>query len=150
MWWLTGFGATWMASLWLLRRIIDQGPGIARHSAPLLAAAGLDSVAWGATVWLLMGHDPMLDPWLAAVLCGVGAVNAPVYITYIRAYWVQVGSLWAMAMAGQLLHPERVNMLDMVFGLTVFFGLISFYMRPIAQRVVDGIRLQHANAQLAE
>jgi diguanylate cyclase (GGDEF)-like protein len=35
-------------------------------------------------------------------------------------------------------------------GLTIFLCLIVYYMNPIAQRLVEGIRLQLANAQLAQ
>jgi diguanylate cyclase (GGDEF)-like protein len=148
--WVAGFAVSWLLGLWILRRVVREGPRLARDGTRLFAVAGLDGIAWGTVVWLLMGHDPLLDPWLAAVLSGVGAVNAPAYITFIRAYHVQVGAMWALAMAGLLLHMARANVLEVMFGLTVFYALISVYMRPVAERVLEGIRLQLANATLAE
>ena len=128
-----------------------RSPQIGRDTSGLLAVAALDGLAWGSAVGLLMGFDRVLDPWLAAVLCGVSAVNAPVYITFVRAYRVQVGALWLAAMIGAMLssgpHPVSVQGL---LGLTTFHCLIVYYMNPIAQRVVEGIRLQLANAQLAQ
>lgn len=149
--WLGGFAVVWAGSLWLLRGIARRGPLKDRDASGLLAVAALDGAAWGSAVGLLMGFDRVLDPWLAAVLCGVSAVNAPVYITFVRAYRVQVGALWLAAMVGALLSagPHRV-LLQGLLGLTVFLCLIVYYMNPIAQRVVEGIRLQLANAQLAQ
>lgn len=148
--WLVGFTAAWLLCHALLFGIVRQGARLAQHGSRLLVVAALDGAAWGSLAWLLMSHDVMLDPWLAAVLCGVGAVNAPSYITYIRAYHVQVGAMGLVSTSALLLHVERVNALEALFGLTVFYTLLSVYMRPIAQRVLDGIRLQLANATLAE
>jgi len=149
--WLAAFTVVWVGSLWALRGIARRGPLAARDAPRVLAVAGLDGAAWGAAVGLLMGYDRVLDPWLAAVLCGVSAVNAPVYITYPKAYRVQIGALWASAMLGWLLlaGPHKVP-LEGLLGLTVFLALIVYYMQPIAERVVDGIRLQLANALLAQ
>jgi two-component system cell cycle response regulator len=41
-------------------------------------------------------------------------------------------------------------LLQGTFGLSVFLGLLVYYMNPIAQRVVEGIRLQLTNARLAQ
>jgi diguanylate cyclase (GGDEF)-like protein len=113
--------------------------------------AGADGAAWGAAVGLLMGFDPVLDPWLTAVLCGVSAVNAPVYITYVRAYRLQIFSMWAAAVLGAALlaGPGKVP-LEGLIGLSVFLALIVYYMQAIADRVVEGIGLQFANALLAK
>ncbi len=141
----------WAGCVWWLHGIAQRGPLKARDAFGLLAVAALDGVAWGSAVGLLMGYDRVLDPWLAAILCGVSAVNAPVDITFIRAYRVQVAALWLAGLVGSLLSagPHPV-LLQGLLGLTVFLGLIVFYMNPIAQRVVEGIRLQLANVQLAQ
>jgi len=148
--WLGGFAVVWAGGLWLLRGIARRGPLKDRDASVLLAVAALDGAAWGSAVGLLMGFDRVLDAWLAAVLAGVSAVNAPVYITFVRAYRVQVAALWLAGMVGALLSagPHRV-LPEGLLGLTLFLGLIVYYMNPIAQRVVEGIRLQLANEQLA-
>ena len=148
--WLTVFAITWLINLWVLQVVIGAGPRTGRHAWVVLGVASLDGLAWGMAVWLLMGYDAILDPWLAAVLCGVGAVNAPVYITYIRAYRVQIASIWAVAVVASVFHAERSHVLVNIVGLSVFYALIVFYMQSIAQRVLEGIRLQVANATLAE
>jgi diguanylate cyclase (GGDEF)-like protein len=149
--WLGGFVTVWAGGLWLLRRILRHGPLKERDTSGLMTVAALDGFAWGSTVGLLTGFDRVLDPWLAAILCGVSAVNAPVYITFVRAYRVQVGALWLAVMVGAFLSsgPYPV-LLQGLLSLTVFLCLIVYYMNPIAQRVVEGIRLQLANAQLAQ
>lgn len=130
--------------------MIIAGPDIRHHAYLLLGVASLDGMAWGLSVWLLMGHDPVLDPWLSAVLCGVSAVNAPVYITHIRGYFALTSSLWLVALLALAFNANRTNVLSTAFGLSVFFALIVYYMQSIARRVLEGIRLQHANASLAE
>jgi diguanylate cyclase (GGDEF)-like protein len=96
-----------------------------------------------------MGYDPVLDPWLAALLCGVGAVNAPVYITYFRAFGVQIASVLLIALAAVAVRIDRFTMLEGFAGLTIFYGLIVFYTQSISGRILEGIRLQLANASLA-
>lgn len=148
--WLAGFGVTWLVGNGLLFRIPTEKPPRARHEASLMAAAALDGASWGAVAWFLVGHDAALDPWLGAALCGICAINAPVYITAIRAYRMQLGSLWAVVMLAALLRPGHPVGGQLVAGLTIFCGLLASYMQPIARRVIDGIDLQLRNASLAE
>jgi diguanylate cyclase (GGDEF)-like protein len=147
--WLVLFLLSWLVCLGVLQGVIHVGPRTRRHAWLLLGVAVLDGGAWGLTIWLLMGYDPLLDPWLAAVLCGVSAVNAPVYITYIRAYYALIGSLWLVMVLAFTLHVDVIKVANMAVGLTVFLGLIVYYMQAIALRVIEGIRLQLANASLA-
>jgi diguanylate cyclase (GGDEF)-like protein len=149
--WLALFGAIWVGSLLTLYRMARRGPQEGKDTRVVLMVAFLDGVAWGAAVGLLMGFDRVLDPWLTAVLCGVSAVNAPVYITFVLAYRVQIFGMWAAAVLGALLlaGPHTVPMEGLV-GLSVFLALIATYMKPIGDRVVEGIRLQFANALLAK
>jgi len=148
--WLVIFMMIWLINLSVLQVLIRTGPRTDWHASRVLGVASLDGIAWGLSAWLLMGYNALLDPWLAAVLCGVGAVNAPAYITYIRAYRVQIASIWVVALIASALHPERSHVLDGIVGLSVFYALIVFHMHSIAQRVLEGIRLQVANATLAE
>jgi diguanylate cyclase (GGDEF)-like protein len=149
LFWLGGFLCSWIVGLVLLRSIVRDGPARARHMPRLLAIAILDGVSWGSMCWLLVGYSPTLDPWLGAVLCGVAAVNAPVYITYFRAYAVLMASIWATMMLAALLRPAGSMGSEFVFGMTIFCGLLTYHMRLIARRVLDGIDLQLSNASLA-
>ena len=147
--WLAGFFCGWVLSIVLLRSMAREGPSRARHERRLMTIALLDGACWGSVVWLVAGFDATLDPWLGAVLCGVAAINAPVYITYFRAYAALMGTLWATVMLAALLRPPRSVEQEMVWGLTIFCGLLTYHMRTIAQRVLDGIGLQLSNASLA-
>ena len=147
--WLGGFLCTWLVTLALLRSIARQGSKLALHRRRLFAIAALDGVSWGAVAWLLVGYGATLDSWLGAVLCGVAAVNAPVYITYYRAYATLMGAIWATVQLAALLRPGHPVGTELVLGMTIFCGLLAYHMRSIAQRVLDGIGLQLSNASLA-
>ena len=147
--WLAGFLCSWAVTLALLRSILRAGPDRVRHAPRLLAIVLLDGVSWGTVCWLLVGYSPTLDPWLGAVLCGVAAVNAPVYITYYRAYVGLMAAMWATVELAALLRPGRPLGTELVLGMTIFCGLLTWHMRSVAQRVLDGIGLQLSNASLA-
>ena len=147
--WLAIFFVAWLASIVLLRSMARAGPSQAQHRSRLLTIAFLDGACWGALGWLVAGFSATLDPWLGAVLCGVAAVNAPVYITYFRAYAVLMGSLWGTVMLAALVRPAHAVEQELVYGLTIFCGLLTYHMRSIAQRILDGIGLQLSNASLA-
>jgi diguanylate cyclase (GGDEF)-like protein len=147
--WLGGFLCTWLLALGLLRSIVRAGPQLARHMPRLLAIATLDGVSWGSVCWLLAGYSGTLDPWLGAVLCGVAAVNAPVYITYYRAYATLMAAVWATVELAALLRTGHPVGTELVLGMTIFCGLLAYHMRAIARRVLDGIGLQLSNESLA-
>ena len=147
--WLGGFFCTWAATLWLVHSILRTGPDRVRHDPRLLAVVLLDGISWGTVCWLLVGYSATLDPWLGAVLCGVAAVNAPVYITYYRAYVALMAAMWATVELGALLRPGHPVGTELVLGMTIFCGLLTVHMRSIARRVLDGIGLQLSNASLA-
>jgi diguanylate cyclase (GGDEF)-like protein len=148
--WLAGFLCTWLLTLGLLRSIVRDGPRLARHMPRLLAVATLDGLSWGSVCWLLVGYSDTLDPWLGAVLCGVAAVNAPVYITYYRAYATLMAAIWVTVELAALLRAGHPVGTELVLGMTIFCGLLTYHMRSIAQRILDGIGLQLRNESLAK
>ena len=147
--WLGGFFCSWIVTLALLRSIVREGPTLARHRNRLLAIALVDGIAWGAVCWLIVGYSATLDPWLGAVLCGVAAVNAPVYITHYRAYATLMAAMWITVELAALLRTGHPVSMEVVLGMTIFCGLLTYHMRSIAQRVLDGIGLQLSNESLA-
>jgi diguanylate cyclase (GGDEF)-like protein len=148
--WLGLFLTNWTLAQILLRWIIRSGSNTARHSSWAMGAAVLDGAAWGLMFSMLTGHDPMLDAWLGAVLAGVAAVNAPIYITIPRCFRVLLGAMWLGAVPALMRDPGRLSVVQTFVGLSVFMTLLSFYMKSIAQRVLEGIRLQLANQALTE
>ena len=147
--WLGCAAAVWAGSLAVLQHMIVTGSGLALHGNRLRWIAGLDGFGWGLLTWFLIGYDPTLDATLMALLCGVTSINAQVYGTYVVAYFGQIGILWGMAVFGLLLVTSSQGALDYVAGLSVFIALTAYYTRAISQRLIEGIRLQHANASLA-
>ncbi len=147
--WLGSAAAIWAGSLWALQRMIGAGSNLALHRDRLRWIAGLDGFAWGLLTWFLFGYDPALDAILMALLCGVTSINAQVYGIYVVAYYGQIGILWAVAVSGLLLVAGSPSALDYAAGLSVFIALTAYYTRAISQRLLEGIRLQHANASLA-
>lgn len=148
--WLGAAASIWAGSLWVLQHMIAAGAKLAVHRHRLRWIAALDGFAWGLLTCFLIGHDPALDAILMALLCGVTSINAQVYGTYVVAYYGQIGLLWATAVVGLLLLAGTENALDYAAGLSVFIALTAYYTRAISQRLIEGIRLQHANASLAE
>jgi diguanylate cyclase (GGDEF)-like protein len=147
--WLVSAGVIWAGSLWSLQQMIGAGSKLAIHRNRLHWIAGLDGFAWGLLTCFLIGYDPVLDATLVALLCGVVAVNAQVYGTYVVAYFGQIGILWTISAVGLLLSAGTSTAIDYVAGLSVFIALIAYYTRAISQRLLEGIRLQHANGSLA-
>jgi diguanylate cyclase (GGDEF)-like protein len=137
----------WVACLLVLARLQSIGPDVQRHNGWLLGVAIADGAWWGAVMPLLSGDDMALNALLAAVLCGAMAVNAPVYVPRIRAFQAMCAAMWLAALCSLPGHPAP-GMADIVMGLGLFMGLLCFVMRGIARRVVEGLRLQLANAAL--
>jgi diguanylate cyclase (GGDEF)-like protein len=147
--WLGTAAVVWAGSLSVLQHMISAGSTLAMHRTRLHWIAGLDGFAWGLLTWFLIGYDPVLDAVLMALLCGVTSINAQVYGTYVVAYYGQIGILWAIAVFGLMRVASTQSALDYVAGLSVFIALTAYYTRAISQRLLEGIRLQHANASLA-
>jgi len=147
--WLGAAATVWAGSLVVLQHMISTGSRLAVHRHRLHWVAGLDGFGWGLLTWFLIGYDPVLDATLMALLCGVVAINAQVYGTYVVAYFGQLGILWVISVSGLLHSAEGRSALDYVAGLSVFISLIAYYTRAISQRLLEGIRLQHANGSLA-
>ena len=149
MLWLGIAATVWAGSLLVLQRMILVGSQLRVHRRQLHWIAGLDGFGWGALTWFLIGHDPALDAILMALLCGVASINAQVYGTYVVAYYGQIGILWCMSVLGLLYAAGNQSAIDYAAGLTVFLALTVYYTRAISKRLLEGIRLQHANGSLA-
>jgi diguanylate cyclase (GGDEF)-like protein len=146
--WFAAALVCWLGCLVLCLRARRGGFETTRHRRGLWAAAFLDGVGWGFVPVFLMGHDPTLDARLAAVLCGVVAVTVGVYLTSLTAMRLQIGGTWlGLGLAIVLGQGPHGSIL---FGLAVMHALTLVFLPGIADRVLDGIRLQEANARLAE
>jgi diguanylate cyclase (GGDEF)-like protein len=147
--WLGTAATLWAGSLLVLQQMIVKGPKLALHRRRFRWIAALDGLGWGSLAWFLVGYDPVLDAVLMALLCGVTSINAQVYGTYVSAYYGQIGILWGVSVLGLMLATGSPSAIDYAAGLSVFIALTAYYTRAISQRLMEGIRLQHANASLA-
>lgn len=148
--WIGIFAVLWLANLVTLHRLERAGPQVDRDAPALIRVAVFDGLAWGLLVLLVMGHDRILDSWLAVVLCGVVSQNAPTYITYRPAFRALVAAMWATALVSATVIAERLHAApQLAAGLTVYFLLLVNSMQLISRRVTEGIRLQLENAALA-
>ena len=147
--WLGIAASLWAGSLALLQHMIVSGATLQHHRWRLHLIGALDGFGWGSLTWFLVGHDHGLDAILMALLTGVASINAQVYGTYVTAYYWQIATFWVVAVLG-LLHGGDRSALDYMVGLSVFFALTAYYTRGIGRRLVEGIRLLHANAMLAD
>jgi len=147
--WLGAAAVVWAGSLAILQHMIAGGPRLALHRGRAHLIGGLDGFGWGLLTWFLVGYDPVLDATLMALLCGVTSINAQVYGTYVRAYYWQIGILWAVSVSGLLHDADSRIVIDYAVGLSVFIALTAYYTRAISKRLLEGIRLQHANGSLA-
>jgi hypothetical protein len=121
MLWLGTSAVVWASSLWVLQGVINDGSSVGRYSGRVHWVAGLDGLAWGLMTWFLMGHAPILDATLIALLCGVVAVNAQVYATYTMAFYRQIGTIWGVSFLGLLLHvSDQKSAIDFAAGIKSF------------------------------
>ncbi len=150
MWlWAGTFAVAWAGSMAVLQRVIRDGPSLERHRTRVHWVASIDGCAWGLVAWCLMGYDPIVDTMLVALVCGITAVNALIYATYIPAHYRQTGLMWAVSVLGLLFVADRQNAIDYAVGVTAFIAITAYYTRAISKRLLEGIRLQIANASLA-
>lgn len=148
--WLGLATLMWLISLGVLFKVARQGAQVRVHSRTVLGVAALDGAGWGLIALLLVGHDPILDPLLLAFLCGVVAIISQIYMTYLRGFYVQGGTMLAVYLLGLIRIADQPSALDHGLGFSVFVVMMVYYMRPVAKRLLDGIDLQLANALLAE
>lgn len=147
--WLATAAFVWAGSLFVLQRVIGAGSKVDMHRSRVHWVAGLDGFGWGLSTWFLVGYDPVLDAILMALLCGVTSINAQVYGTYVSAYYSQIGVQLGVSVLGLLSVSGSPSALDFAAGLSVFIALTAYYTRAISRRLLEGIRLQHANGLLA-
>jgi hypothetical protein len=122
-----------------------RGADPTRHALAVTAAAVIDGLCWGSLAWCLMGADLTLNVCIGAMLCGVIAVNTPVYLTRIRRSSARRDDVAAGA-GHALRDPMPAMAHGAALGLALLLLLLSFYLQGVGARVVHGIRLQLANA----
>ncbi|EYC50133.1 diguanylate cyclase [Hylemonella gracilis str. Niagara R] len=147
-WWLGGFAISWMVALLLLTLLLRlPSPQRRRHGWMLFGAAALDGMAWASMVPLLLrdsGSDALL-PWLIVVLCGVAALTAPIYVSYVRAHSAYLGGLFGVLLGHTLWRFPDLPHLGITLGLILGLVLLTWHMRRIGHSAEEAMRLQLKN-----
>ncbi len=138
----------WLVSISLTVYIRSNGSRVKDHDIQAKFVSFLDGLSWGMPIIFLTTYTSRLDGALAALVCGVLAVNVPVYLTNLSALRFQVTGIWIGILLAKLLGGGPQG--DILFGLACLYAAILWYLPPIEARVIDGIRLNEANAQLSE
>lgn len=147
--WLAMVASGWVLCVAITQTVHRRGADPARHARWVVLAAVVDGLCWGSMAPWLMGHDVILNAAIAAVLCGVAAVNAPVYIARIQLFFCQGAAMWLLILAAALRQPMPPMANVAALGLALLLALLCFYLYGVGRQVVEGIRLQLANATLA-
>jgi diguanylate cyclase (GGDEF)-like protein len=145
--WLGVFAALWAFCFMTARRVLALGPQRPRDAPRLYLVAALDGTGWGLCAWAVAGYSPVLDAWLITLMCGVAAISATAYLTHMRAWGFQLAGYWLPLAACTLWRGAPAWQL--AAGSLLFYALLYALMRPVAARLIEGLRLQLENERLA-
>lgn len=147
--WITAFLVFWVVGLIVLRMCRDAEPNMPWHIYPVGAVVVTEGVLLGALFYVLMGYDIELDSWAVVFLIGILSIVLPTYITYPKAFRLLLLSVWVSASVSVLLISNRFDLqLKVILTLLAYLAALSFIIRPISRKVVEGIRLNILNESL--
>lgn len=146
--WVAGFGVVLIGMLWKLKRMRDGEGSVSHRIAWLHALAALDGLAWGVLPFFSFGIDSILDNWIVTLLCGVAAVNAPARALVATAYATQLAGLWIPVMVYAALNWSRPGFPQMTAGITIFLGILIFFVKRVSDVLNRNIVLLLENAEL--
>ncbi|MBB5202904.1 diguanylate cyclase (GGDEF)-like protein [Inhella inkyongensis] len=145
--WLGVFALVWLPSLWFIWRCGKRGPVLAQDRGVVYAVAALDGLGWGVVVWVLAGLSPVLDSWVLALLCGLAALSAVVYLTQLQAFRLYLGAMGLGLLACVLIRQVPDWRLAIAFG--VFALLLLRLLQPVSARLEQGRLHEIGNESLA-
>lgn len=148
--WISFFSIHWIFSLFVLHRVKANGPELTKHRSIVILIVFLDGVLWGAMFYALMGYSAVLDSWIVTLLAGIISVSIPCYISFPRAFYVFLFSMWLSATLSVIAIIDRVDLAwKLVFTMLVYSLVLVYMLKPIAYRMIDTIYLQLVNQALA-
>ncbi|TVP89164.1 MAG: GGDEF domain-containing protein [Pseudomonadaceae bacterium] len=149
--WVSVFFVYWVGSLIALRKFRNDQPSRSKHLLPVYIIIALEGVLWGAMFYILMGHDIELDAWSAILLVGIISVILPSYITFPKAFHVLLLFTWLAASVSVWLIADRFDLVvEFILTLMIYCLALAYIIRPIAGRVLEGIRLNLVNQELTD
>lgn len=144
--WVLIFLIEWLISHGIIIYIKSSRLSNKKITAFLNLLSAADGIAWGAMVPLLFLYNQLVDSWLVVVLCGVAAINAPVYVTCMSAFRYFATGFWAFSVPPALQWGAEVFAAsEFSIGFTVYLLILHYNLNVLSTKVILGIKLQLEN-----
>jgi len=148
--WVLIFFAEWLVAHAVILHIKSSQLSNKRIIFLLNAICAADGLAWGAIVPLLFLYNQLIDSWLVVVLCGVAAINAPVYVTCMSAFRFFASGLWLLSVPPALLWGAKIFAAsEFSVGFTIYLLILHYNLNVLSTKVILGIKLQLENNNFA-
>ena len=145
--WLGLFFLLWLPCIVTVWRRVQRGVVMATDRRAIFIVAALDGLGWGSTPWVLAGLNPVLDSWVIALLCGLAALSAVVYLTQLQAFRLYLAAMGLGLFACIWVRGTP----DWRLGLaaTVYGFLLLRLLKPVSARLEQGRLHEISNESLA-
>ncbi|TVQ69007.1 MAG: GGDEF domain-containing protein [Oceanospirillales bacterium] len=149
--WSIWFFVSLIIILFFLNQLLKKPPDINKNQTFVLFIVAYYGLLWGMMAYGAMGYDVVLDSWVLTILVGIVSVNLPSYITFPKAFYFLVFGMWLSTTLSVLLILDRYDLgWKAVFGILIYVISLLYVVKPISNRVLEGIRMQLLNKSLAE
>lgn len=149
--WTFLFFISLIAILFCLNHLVKKPPDIEKDQKLILLIVTCYGFLWGMMAYGAMGYDIVLDSWVLTILVGIVSVNLPSYITFPKAFYFLVFGMWLSTTLSVLMILDRYDLgWKAVFGILIYVISLLYVVKPISNRVLEGIRMQLLNKSLAE
>ncbi|MCH8536319.1 MAG: GGDEF domain-containing protein [Alkalimonas sp.] len=149
--WVFIFFIYWLYTVYAFNKFHKEGASRSRHLKPVIIILILEGVLWGAIFYVFMGYHPKTDAWVAIFFAGIMSAILPTYITYPKGfYFVIVGAIVSSVISFLLIRDRLENVHEVIFTVTLYLSALSFLIKPISIRVIEGIRLELENQALTK
>ena len=149
--WVVIFFIVWLLSVFRLRRLVKESISSKKNELEISIIVAMEGLLWGGMFYVLLGHDPELDSWVAIFLIGFVSIALPSYISYPKAFNILLGSIWIGATVAVLFIGGRYEYAHKtIVVLAIYLIALACIIRPIAVRVQEGIRLNLENQALTQ
>ncbi|PXX50952.1 MULTISPECIES: GGDEF domain-containing protein [Aquitalea] len=149
--WVLIFFAEWLVAHGVILYIKSASLSNKKITLLLNLICATDGLAWGAIVPFLFLYNQLIDSWLVVVLCGVAAINAPVYVTCMSAFRFFAAGLWLLAVPPALgWGAEVFAASEFSIGFTIYLFILHYNINILSNKIILGIKLQLENDNFAK
>ena len=151
IYWTFLFFISLIAILFCLNRLIKKTPNVIKDQKLILLIVTCYGFLWGLMAYGAMGYDTVLDSWVLTMLVGIVSVNLPSFITFPKAFYFLVFGMWLSTTLSVLMILDRYELgWKALFGILIYVISLLYVVKPISNRVLEGIRMQLLNQSMAE